>query len=101
MKAIEQVQQLDDMDAGLYAKLQPNITLWTGLGTPDPFFATPEVRSALTLPYAEGLSSPGAIVTIRSQAQMNNGVIGNLQATIYLTPNVGGTQLYRVLRWQE
>ena len=100
MKAIEQVQQLDGMDAELYAKLEPNITLWTGLGKPDAFFATPDVRSALKLPSGEAASSPGSIVTISSHAQIKNGVSGDLQATVYLTPNGGGRQIYRVLRWR-
>lgn len=101
IKVVEQLQTLPSMDATLYARLEPNVTLWSGLIWPDAAFATTDIRAALALPNSLINSNPGNIVSVRSQAQLTDGFSASVQVTLYLAPNGEGPQLYRVLRWQE
>ncbi|WP_213881935.1 type II secretion system protein GspK [Pseudomonas sp. dw_358] len=102
VKVLEQVQAFNGMDSELYQKLEPHITLWTGLAQPDTAFATPDVRAALALANPISVSnSPGSIVTINTRGQMSDGFSAGLHVTLYLNPAGGGEPLYRVLRWKE
>ncbi|MGY2224939.1 hypothetical protein ACW9IK_19820 [Pseudomonas gingeri] len=101
LKAIEELQQFPGMDPTLYERLAPHLTLWTGLGQPDPSFAAETVRAALKLGPPVPGRSPGTILTVHSQAILATGVSADLDVTFFLTPQGEGTQLYRVLRWQE
>jgi general secretion pathway protein K len=102
VEVLEQVQAFDGMDSELYKKLEPNITLWTGMIQPDAAFATPDIRAALGFSDRPIMSnSPGSVATVHSRAQLPNGFSADLNVTIYLNAEGGGTPLYRVLRWQE
>jgi general secretion pathway protein K len=102
VKFLEQVQAFDGMDSELYQKLEPNITLWTGLTQPDKAFATPDVRAALGLPNQLTASQgPGSVVSVSARGQLPNGFIASLNVTLHLDSAGGGAPLYRVLRWQE
>ncbi|WP_248799993.1 general secretion pathway protein GspK [Pseudomonas sp. MWU13-2105] len=99
--AVEQLQVFAAMDRTLYARLAPNLTIWTGLAEPDPSYATAPLRAALKLP-APVLESPaGAIYSARIRAVRVAPFSANLDVTFVLDPQAQGTQLYRVLRWQE
>lgn len=102
VKFLEQLQAFDGMDSELYQKLEPNITLWTGLTRPDTAFATPDVRAALGLPnQLPPPQDPGSVVSIIARGQLPNGSSADLHVTIYLNSAGGGAPLYRVLRWTE
>ncbi|NWA25422.1 general secretion pathway protein GspK [Pseudomonas gingeri] len=101
LSAIEQLQVFAAMDSALYGQLAPNLTLWTGLPQPDPTYATALLRAALKLPAPLLESSPGQIYSAQIQAVLVAPFAANLNVTFLLNPQAEGTQLYRVLRWQE
>ncbi len=101
LSAIEQLQVFAAMDSALYRQLAPNLTLWTGLPQPDPTYATAPLRAALKLPAPLLESSPGQIYSAQIQAVLVAPFAANLNVTFLLNPQAEGTQLYRVLRWQE
>jgi len=101
LKALEELQQFKGMDPSLYERLAPYLTLWTGLGQPDPSFASDTVRTALRLgPIVPG-RNPGTTLNAHIRAELATVASTNLNVTFILNPQGDGTQLYRVLRWQE
>ncbi|WP_017132004.1 hypothetical protein, partial [Pseudomonas agarici] len=101
IRAVEEFQLFAAMDRQLYARLAPNLTPWTGLAQPDPSLATAPLRAALKL-AAPAIASPaGPIYNAQIQATLPATVAANLNVTFLLNPQAEGTQLYRVLRWQE
>jgi general secretion pathway protein K len=102
VEVLEQLQAFDSMDSELYKKLEPNITLWTGLAQPEAAFATPEIHAALGFSARPIVSnSPGSVATVYTRAQLPNGFSADLNVTIYLSAQGGSMPVYRVLRWQE
>ncbi|MFJ4143855.1 type II secretion system minor pseudopilin GspK [Pseudomonas sp. NPDC089734] len=102
LRVIEEVRQLPGMTQALYARLLPEMTLWSGLERPDPAFATALIRRSLNLPSQSAVGAdPGQVLVIDSQAQRPGGVVARLQTTVLLSPSEGSAQPYRVLRWQE
>lgn len=101
-RVLEEVRQLPGMTQALYARLLPEITLWSDLDRPDPAFASALMRQALKLPHpsAEGVD-PGVVLEVDSRAQRPGGYQARLQATVLLSPTEDSAQPYRVLRWQE
>ncbi len=101
LKAIEELQSFPGMDPTLYEQLAPDLTLWTGLGQPDPSFASEVVRSALKLGPSPLGRNPGTVLSVHAQAVLATGASAELNVAFLLNPQGDGTQLYRVLRWQE
>ncbi|RMP51686.1 proteinral secretion pathway protein K [Pseudomonas savastanoi pv. retacarpa] len=100
LRVVEEVRQLPGMSQALYARLLPEITLWSG--RPDPAFASALLRRALNLPNQSAVGAdPGEVLAIDSRAERPGGVTALLQTTVLLSPSEGGAQPYRVLRWQE
>lgn len=102
LRVLEEVRSLPGMSRALYARVLPEITVWSGLDRPDPAFASPLLRRALNLPNQSAAGAdPGAMLSIDSRAERPDGVVALLQTTVLLSPSEGGAQPYRVLRWQE
>ena len=102
LRVIEELRQVPGMTQHLYQRMAPEVTLWSGLSRPDAAFASPLLRSALSLPQQTATGTdPGSVLSIDSQAQLPDGVIARLQTTVLLSPSEGNAQPYRVLRWQE
>ncbi|KAF1051124.1 MAG: hypothetical protein GAK43_02547 [Stenotrophomonas maltophilia] len=101
LETFEQLYDVPSMDAALLERLSPDITLWTGLGAPDPVFASPALQQVLGLSPGGLSNGPGSLFTLRSVARLPNGSSSGLQATLHLLPGGGSGPLYRVLRWQE
>ena len=102
LRVIEELRQLPGMTQVLYNRLLPEVTLWSGLDRPEPAFATPLLKRALSMPNQAAVGGdPGDVVTIQSQAQLPSGYSARLQTTVLLNPSEGNAQPYRVLRWQE
>lgn len=99
--SLEDIQTFPGMTPALYQQLLPNISLWSGAGTPSQSFATPTVQKILALNVGQELSDPGQIFTIRSRAQLQEHFSAELVVTLQLNPGNAGSPLYRVLRWQE
>ncbi|WP_455926408.1 hypothetical protein [Pseudomonas putida] len=100
-QALEQLKDVPGMDEVLYRRLEKNVTIWSGLLAPDPSLALPDVRTALGFTGIMTSLRLGPVITISSEALFPDGFSSYIQATIYLTPNSPGRQLYRVLRWKE
>ncbi|UZE27778.1 general secretion pathway protein GspK [Pseudomonas asplenii] len=100
-RVVEELQLFAAMDRRLYARLAPNLTLWTGLARPDTRLATAPLRAALKLPAAVLESPAGPIYSAQITSALTTAVSATLNVTFLLNPQAGGTQLYRVLRWQE
>lgn len=101
LKTLEEFQQFPSMDPSLYERLTPYLTLWTGLGQPDASFASETVRTALKLGPAVPGRNAGTALSVHVQAVLATGASTDLNVTFILNPQGDGTQLYRVLRWQE
>jgi general secretion pathway protein K len=102
LRVLEEVRSLPGMTRALYARVLPEITVWSGLDRPDPAFSSALLRRALNLPNQSAAGAdPGAVLSIDSRAERPGGVVALLQTTVLLSPSEGGAQPYRVLRWQE
>ncbi|RMT80873.1 proteinral secretion pathway protein K [Pseudomonas viridiflava] len=102
LRVVEEVRQLPGMTQALYARLLPEVTLWSGLDRPDPAFASALLRRALNLPNQSAVGADaGEVLAIDSRAERPDGVVALLQTIILLSPSEGSAQPYRVLRWQE
>jgi general secretion pathway protein K len=102
LRLLEEARELPGMTQALYTALLPDITLWSGLDSPDAAFASPQLKRALNL--AKGIpqvGDQGPILTLYSQAQLPDGFTSTLGVTLLLNASKEGTRPYRVLRWQE
>jgi general secretion pathway protein K len=102
LRLLEEARELPGMTQALYTALLPDITLWSGLDSPDAAFASPQLKRALNL--AKGIpqvGDQGPILTLYSQAQLPDGFTTTLGVTLLLNASKEGTRPYRVLRWQE
>lgn len=105
------------MDAALYVKLQPCITLFSGQARPDPAYAAPPVLRALGMTpeqVAEAMAQrqagtqPGAPLaaqgsgtySISSRATRPDGTRVQVQAAIRMGGGGGFGQLYLPLSWR-
>ncbi|MCD9085933.1 type II secretion system protein GspK [Stenotrophomonas sp. SY1] len=118
--SIGELQRLLGMDAALYARLAPQVTVWGG-SRPDARFAAAPVLTALgmdaalviaqreredaagvigqTAPMA-GTSGAGTY-SVRSQVQMGNGRVAVLRSVVRLAPEGASGAPYTVLRWEQ
>jgi general secretion pathway protein K len=102
LRLLEEVRQLPGMSEALYTALLPDITLWSGLDSPDAAFASASLKRALNLAKGVPLvGDQGPILTLYSQAQLPDGFATTLGVTLLLNASKEGTRPYRVLRWQE
>lgn len=102
LRVIEEVRQLPGMSQALYARMLPEVTLWSGLDRPDPAFASALLRRALNMPTQSAVGAdPGEVLMIESHAKRPGGFHAELHTTVLLSPSEGSAQPYRVLRWQE
>ena len=102
LRLLEEARELPGMTEALYTALLPDITLWSGLDSPDAAFASPQLKRALGL--AKGIpqvGDQGPILTLYSQARLPDGFTTTLGVTLLLNASKEGTRPYRVLRWQE
>jgi len=104
------------MDAELYARLRPHVTVHSGLPLPDPRLATPavlaalgmDVRTALSLrertPQADDLvlaAGGSGTVAIEALARLADGREGRLHALVRTAAVDGTGRAYTVLEWNE
>lgn len=101
LQVLEELRLLPGMTERLYTQLLPNVTLWSGLDSPQPELATEPLRQALGLPQMSAQNvDVGPIVSIRSAARLADGVSAVIQTTVLLSTN-DGVRPYRVLRYSE
>ena len=115
---------LPGMDAALYARIAPVLTLWSGRNRPDPALALATLPG-LDLPRAEAYVQarrataagaplprlPGAVtppvagssgvVAIDAEATRADGTQASIHATVRLLAGAIANRTYAVLRWQE
>ncbi|CAG8871114.1 hypothetical protein PS627_04294 [Pseudomonas fluorescens] len=101
LRALEEIRSWPGMTSALYARMLPEVTLWSGLASPDPAFASATLRHALGLPRlaAEG-SDPGPVLTIQSLAIRPHGFSAQIHGTVLLSIEQG-PRPFRVLRYSE
>lgn len=104
----EPLQHLEDllvvtsMDAALYQRILPYVTLWGGDGIPAAAFVDPVLSKAIGLPKAqEQPGNPGSVVSIDVQATLADGFSAGLLATVLITPENSEAGVFKVLHWQE
>lgn len=124
-ETVSELRLVLGIDAALFARLQPYVTVYTGLARPNPAFAAPVVLKALGLPDAQvgqildgrapaakGTSGPQAPVdaslaaqgtgtySISSRATRSDGTQVQIQAAIRIGGGGGFGQLYLPLSWR-
>jgi general secretion pathway protein K len=102
LRALEELRNLAGMSGPLYQSLLEQVTVWSGLPSPDPAFATDVLQRALHLPdvRAQGADA-GPIVGIRSQADLPDGMTSVIDSTVLLLPMDTGARPFRVVRYNE
>lgn len=118
--SIAELQRLLGMDAALYARLAPLVTVFGG-SRPDPRFAAAPVLTALGMDAALVIAQreredatgvightaalagapTGGTYSVRSQVQMGNGRRAVLRGVVRLAPEGAGGAPYTVLRWEQ
>lgn len=115
---VQEFQQVLGVTPQRYAALAPVLTIWSGRAVPDPNTAPPLALAAIpgldpaqraaVLATRRHNAQAGVLLTaggithsIRSQAELADGVRATVLATIRLRPGATGAQPYTVLRWQE
>jgi general secretion pathway protein K len=126
--SIEELQQVLGMDAVLYARLAPSLTVWSGRSLPNPAHASSMALATLPgmdrrgsaafvtarhrmdpakgfAPLPNGmqvLAGAGGIThSIRSEAMLADGTRAVLHATLRWQGRRTGKTPYAVLRWEE
>lgn len=124
-ESVSELRQVLGMDAELFSRLQPHLTVYTGLARPNPTFAATPVLQALGLPADQvalilaqrmpaqpGLpqSDPGqsgslaaqgtGTYSISSVATRRDGTRAQIQAAIRIGSGGGFGQLYLPLSWR-
>ena len=123
--ALSELQQVLGMDPATYRLLEPNITVFTGLPSPDPSFATPAVLQALGMDAAQvaqvmaaraswepGLPLPvlpggsalavvgSGTYSVASRATRPDGTGVEVTAALRVGAGQGFGQLYAPLAWR-
>lgn len=100
LRVLEELRDLPAMDAPLYHAALAELTVWSGMETPDPAFATPAIQRALRLPHIrpEG-ADPGQALTVHVRVRLNNGFSTELDSTVVLTSATRGVRPFRVVRY--
>jgi general secretion pathway protein K len=102
LRALEELRDLAGMSAPLYQGLLDQVTVWSGMASPDPAFATGVLRRALHLPDIQPLGADaGPILGIRSQAYLPDGITAVVDSTVLLLPIDSGSRPFRILRYNE
>lgn len=102
LRVLEELRDLPAMDAALYRAALDELTVWSGLESPDPAFATPALKRALNLPQVrpEG-AEPGQALGIRVRVWLANGFATELDTTVVLTSATRGARPFRVVRYNR
>jgi len=130
-QTVSEVQQVFGMDYELYRKIEPAITIYSGNGSPNPAFAPYEALLALpnmTNDYAQQIiaarqsmvpgqapaqplllpdgtpivaNGGGVTYSVKSRAQLPNGVSTVLDASIRIGGVGTSGRPYTVLRWRD
>ena len=116
--SLQELQLVLGMTPALYQRVEPDLTLWSGLALPDPNTASPLVLSAIpgldpqqlqaikaTREQNSRAAAPaiggGITHSIRAEAVLADGARAVIRATIRFQVGGMGAQPYKVLRWQE
>lgn len=116
--SIEELQLVWGMTPALYARLAPQITIWSGRPVPNPDTAPPLALQAIpgisaarvqALLAARTAQAPdptqnidnGSTQSIKSVATLADGTKAQLRATIRWRASRTGAHPYAVLRWRE
>jgi general secretion pathway protein K len=127
-ETINEVMQVLGVDYELYRRLEPSLTIHSGMNRPAPAFASAEVLAALypqvpleqlqelvrqrqqlapgqsvTMPDGMVLvvSGGGLSFTIQVRATLDSGERADLEATVQLGMGSVGGRPFRVLRWRD
>jgi len=114
-ESLAELQLVLGMDADLYAKLLPNLTLYSGISRPAPDFAPAPVLTALGLDaqqvlaqrerndpaQAAAMGGGGGTYSIESRAQLAAGRVAVLRAVVRPGSSALPGSAYTVLRWEE
>lgn len=121
MESVAELEQVLGMTPGLYAKVEPYITVHSGRAAPDPAFAPAVVLNAMgqdgnalvaarTGPVAGNLdptetgqlvASGSGTYSIESRARLPDGRESVLRAVVRVGGNSVPGMAYTVLRWEE
>jgi len=116
--SIEELQLVLGMTPAIYRVVAPDITIWSGNGSPDPNTAPPLALAAIPGMTSQQVSAiqaarlnnaddpsmalnSGTTHSIESEATLADGTHAVLRATMRVQAGQAGAQPYAVLRWQE
>lgn len=115
-ESVAEIEQVLGMTPALYARLEPHLTLYSGLPIADARFATAAVLAAMgidpepVLAQREQPVPPGdtafvgggtGTYSIESHARLRDGRESILRAVVRLGPSGVPGSAYTVLRWEE
>lgn len=90
MHSLETLLTLPGMDADLYQRLLPHLTLWSYMGAPDPAIASPALRKLLGIAAKNTvIAATNTALNIRSRATLSNRSTAEIQAVVQLTNSNG------------
>ncbi|WP_426119038.1 type II secretion system minor pseudopilin GspK [Pseudomonas sp. DSP3-2-2] len=102
LRALEELRDLAGISGPLYQALLEQVTVWSGMESPDAAFTTVELQRALHLPDMQPVGAdPGPIVSIRSQAYLPDGITAVVDSIVLLLPKDSGARPFRVVRYNE
>lgn len=129
--SIEELQSVLGMDASLFARVEPALTLWSGLEKPVPYYAPSFVLAALPgmdadtarsyvvsrrhMPVGSEVMLPGgfsggwapgsSVITIDSTGRVSESIVVTLRVTVRFDQLEGALDprrpLYTILRWRN
>lgn len=102
LRAVEELRDLPAMNNALYRAVAGEVTVWSGLESPDPAFASAVLRDALRLPRIRAaVGDPGQALEISVQASLPDGSSAEIDSTVVLSSDPGGARPYRVVRYEQ
>lgn len=119
-ESIAELEQVLGFTPGIYARIQPLVTVYSGLDQPDPAFASALVLDALGMdgaaqvdnrrrvdpvtglsPNAAALANRSGTYSIESRARLGDGRESVLRVVVRMGGSAIPGMAYTALRWQE
>ena len=98
--SVDELQLVLGMNAELFDRLRPALTVYSGIAGANPDVASPQVIAAIAGAGQAQTSASGLSYTIHAEATMPEGITSRIAATVALSPGAGGKP-YQILAWRQ
>lgn len=96
--SVDELQLVLGMDGGIFEKIRPALTVYSGLPGVNPRFASPGVSAVIEGLAEAQTNASGLVYTIYVEAMTSDDLVSRVAATVTLTPD-GTGKPYQVLAW--